>query len=190
MNPRKKEALTLNIIIYLKKFCFRYYYPTTYLFLIALLYIISPLGPYIISVNLSLLKPIPRVFIGTPLPNPRNYLTHPAFPTSIYSTIRLNITKRTRLKIPKPGQKSQKGVNPGPLRQKGAKHTTVGIRWWSPTQLLIYRSRDYVWQSGRDAQFSRVCGRMYLWFGDCGICRVAVWGGEGKNTNEPKNIQQ
>jgi hypothetical protein len=34
------------------------------------------------------------------------------------------------------------------------KHTTVGIRWWSPTQLLIYRFQAYVWQSGRDAQFS------------------------------------
>ena len=34
------------------------------------------------------------------------------------------------------------------------KHTTVGIRWSSPTQLLIHRSQAYVWQSGRDAQFS------------------------------------
>ena len=40
------------------------------------------------------------------------------------------------------------------------KHTTVGIRWWSPTQLLVYRSEACVWQSGRDAQFSSVCGRM------------------------------
>jgi hypothetical protein len=40
------------------------------------------------------------------------------------------------------------------------KHTTAGIRWWSPTQLLICRSEAYVWQSGRDAQFSSVCGRM------------------------------
>jgi hypothetical protein len=41
------------------------------------------------------------------------------------------------------------------------KHTTVGIRWWSPTQLLIYRSEACVWQSGRDAQFSSVYGRMW-----------------------------
>jgi hypothetical protein len=41
------------------------------------------------------------------------------------------------------------------------KHTTVGIRWSSPTQLLIHRSGAYVWQSGRDAQFSPVYGRMY-----------------------------
>src|SRR4051812_30433384 len=40
------------------------------------------------------------------------------------------------------------------------KHTTARIRWWSPTQLLIRRSAAYVWQSGRDAQFSTVYGRM------------------------------
>ena len=44
--------------------------------------------------------------------------------------------------------------------KKEQKHTTVGIRWWSPTQLLIYRSEACVWQSGRDAQFSSVYGRM------------------------------
>jgi len=46
------------------------------------------------------------------------------------------------------------------------KHTTAGIRWWSPTQLLICRSESYGRQSGRDAQFSSVCGRMWkllLW---------------------------
>ena len=45
-------------------------------------------------------------------------------------------------------------------KRGGKKHTTVGIRWWSPTQLLIYRSEAYVWQSGRDAHFSSVYGRM------------------------------
>jgi hypothetical protein len=40
---------------------------------------------------------------------------------------------------------------------KNQKHTTAGIRWWSPTQLLICRSEACVWQSGRDAQFSSVC---------------------------------
>jgi len=45
--------------------------------------------------------------------------------------------------------------------KKKQKHTTVGIRWWSPTQLLIYRSEACVWQSGRDAQFSSVYGRMW-----------------------------
>ena len=44
--------------------------------------------------------------------------------------------------------------------KKVQKHTTAGIRWWSPTQLLICRSEAYVWQSGRDAQLSSVYGRM------------------------------
>jgi hypothetical protein len=38
----------------------------------------------------------------------------------------------------------------------------VGIRWWSPTQLLIHRFKACVWQSGRDAQFSLIYGRMCL----------------------------
>ena len=46
-------------------------------------------------------------------------------------------------------------------KKKAKKHTTMRIRWWSPTQLLIHRSEAYVWQSGRDAQCSSVCGRMY-----------------------------
>ncbi|PVH68231.1 hypothetical protein DL98DRAFT_632982, partial [Cadophora sp. DSE1049] len=45
-------------------------------------------------------------------------------------------------------------------KKRSKKHTTAGIRWWSPTQLLICRSEACVWQSGRDAQFSSVCGRM------------------------------
>jgi hypothetical protein len=46
------------------------------------------------------------------------------------------------------------------MPKKIKKHTTAGIRWWSPTQLLICRSEAYVWQSGRDAQLSSVYGRM------------------------------
>ncbi|KAG9536501.1 hypothetical protein KCU71_g21537, partial [Aureobasidium melanogenum] len=34
------------------------------------------------------------------------------------------------------------------------KHTAAGIPTWSPTVVLICRSTAYVWQSGRDAQFS------------------------------------
>jgi hypothetical protein len=47
-----------------------------------------------------------------------------------------------------------------------AKHTAAGIPTWSPTVVLICRSTAYVWQSGRDAQFSADCGRMCLifWF--------------------------
>jgi hypothetical protein len=45
---------------------------------------------------------------------------------------------------------------------KNAKHTAAGIPTWSPTVVLICRSTAYVWQSGRDAQFSADCGRMCL----------------------------
>ncbi|KAJ8059873.1 hypothetical protein OCU04_011502 [Sclerotinia nivalis] len=69
---------------------------------------------------------------------------------------------------------------------KEKKHTTVGIRWWSPTQLLIYRSEACVWQSGRDAQFSSVYGRMWwrvrnwisYWGGEGVLCCVVMRGGE------------
>ena len=59
------------------------------------------------------------------------------------------------------------GTRTDGLKKQKQKHTTVGIRWWSPTQLLVYRSEAYIWQSGRDAQFSSVYGRMcllYLYF--------------------------
>jgi hypothetical protein len=45
-----------------------------------------------------------------------------------------------------------------------AKHTAVRIPAWSPTAVLIHQYRAYVWQSGRDAQFSRSYGRMCLPF--------------------------
>jgi hypothetical protein len=41
------------------------------------------------------------------------------------------------------------------------KHTTGGIPRWSPTIVLVARFSAYVWQSGRDAQFSLTYGRMY-----------------------------
>jgi hypothetical protein len=47
-------------------------------------------------------------------------------------------------------------------QDKDAKHTAAGIPTWSPTVVLICRSTAYVWQSGRDAQFSADCGRMCL----------------------------
>jgi hypothetical protein len=50
---------------------------------------------------------------------------------------------------------------------KKQKHTTGGIPRWSPTLVLVARFSAYVWQSGRDAQFSLTYGRMYkpdLWF--------------------------
>ncbi|KAG9579000.1 hypothetical protein KCU77_g12504, partial [Aureobasidium melanogenum] len=44
-------------------------------------------------------------------------------------------------------------------KDKDTKHTAAGIPTWSPTVVLICRSTAYVWQSGRDAQFSADCGR-------------------------------
>ncbi|KAH0379740.1 hypothetical protein KCU92_g7958, partial [Aureobasidium melanogenum] len=38
--------------------------------------------------------------------------------------------------------------------QRETKRTAAGIPTWSPTVVLICRSTAYVWQSGRDAQFS------------------------------------
>ena len=43
---------------------------------------------------------------------------------------------------------------------KRQKHTTGGIPRWSPTLVLVARFSAYVWQSGRDAQFSLTYGRM------------------------------
>ena len=57
-------------------------------------------------------------------------------------------------------QKAQKQAKSEKPKAKNTKHTTAGIRWWSPTQLLICRFEACVWQSGRDAQFSSIYGRM------------------------------
>ena len=46
-------------------------------------------------------------------------------------------------------------------REMQQKHTAAGIPTWSPTVVLICRSTAYVWQSGRDAQFSADCGRTW-----------------------------
>jgi hypothetical protein len=49
------------------------------------------------------------------------------------------------------------------MKQK-QKHTTGGIPRWSPTLVLVARFSAYVWQSGRDAQFSLTYGRIYQYF--------------------------
>jgi hypothetical protein len=46
-------------------------------------------------------------------------------------------------------------------RNGGQKHTTPGIRWSSPTQLLVWRLLAYLWESGRDPELSSTYGRMY-----------------------------
>ena len=50
------------------------------------------------------------------------------------------------------------------IRETKQKHTTGGIPRWSPTLVLVARFSAYVWQSGRDAQFSLTYGRMYSVF--------------------------
>jgi hypothetical protein len=52
-------------------------------------------------------------------------------------------------------------MNPLRAKKKEQKHTTGGIPRWSPTLVLVARFSAYVWQSGRDAQFSLTYGRMY-----------------------------
>ena len=52
-------------------------------------------------------------------------------------------------------QKSKKMIKDDPKDEL----TAAGIPTWSPTVVLISRSTAYVWQSGRDAQFSAACGR-------------------------------
>ncbi|UQC90960.1 uncharacterized protein CLUP02_16492 [Colletotrichum lupini] len=52
------------------------------------------------------------------------------------------------------------GRMPRKNRSKRQKHTTPGIRWSSPTQLLIRPSLAYLWESGRDPEFSNRYGRM------------------------------
>ena len=46
------------------------------------------------------------------------------------------------------------------MKKVQKKHTTPGIRWSSPTQLLIQPSMVYVQGSGRDPQLSIGYGRM------------------------------
>ncbi|KAK1995693.1 hypothetical protein LX36DRAFT_724846, partial [Colletotrichum falcatum] len=41
------------------------------------------------------------------------------------------------------------------------KHTTPGIRRSSPTRLLLRPSLAYLWESGRDPEFSSGYGRMW-----------------------------
>ena len=61
-------------------------------------------------------------------------------------------------------RRTQNSGHNRPSAKKGQKHTTGGIPRWSPTLVLVARFSAYVWQSGRDAQFSLTYGRMYLLF--------------------------
>jgi hypothetical protein len=66
------------------------------------------------------------------------------------------VTTRTYFKKRK-GKSTEDG---GLGLEKESKHTTGGIPRWSPTLVLVARFSAYVWQSGRDAQFSLTYGRM------------------------------
>ena len=67
---------------------------------------------------------------------------------------------REQLKKEKKDEARQSGIEK--KRTKGSKkHTTPGIRWSSPTQLLVWPSLAYLWESGRDPEFSSGYGRMY-----------------------------
>jgi hypothetical protein len=55
------------------------------------------------------------------------------------------------------------------------KHTTGGIPRWSPTLVLVARFSAYVWQSGRDAQFSLTYGRMCSFSDNEIIYSVVFW---------------
>ena len=59
-------------------------------------------------------------------------------------------------------------------QKESKKHTAPGIRWSSPTQLLVRRLVAYLGESGRDPELSTICGRMcwdgvsvVLIFADC-----------------------
>ena len=61
------------------------------------------------------------------------------------------------------GRKIDRGDKKGQEKEvnKKTKHTAPGIRWWSPTQLLVWRLGAYLWESGRDPEFSTIYGRMW-----------------------------
>jgi hypothetical protein len=58
-------------------------------------------------------------------------------------------------------------------KREDAKRTAAGIPTWSPTVVLICRSTAYVWQSGRDAQFSADYGRTWK---DCKFWQLYTFG--------------
>ena len=62
---------------------------------------------------------------------------------------------RTRMVCVETTEKAKEPVSTGTK----TKRTAAGIPTWSPTVVLISRSTAYVWQSGRDAQFSAAYGR-------------------------------
>ena len=72
-----------------------------------------------------------------------------------------------------PHEKKKKQRKTKNKKGKKEKHTTPGIRWSSPTQLLLWRSPGYLGQSGRDAEFSSAYGRMWWFWGGKGVCLLS-----------------
>ncbi|KAH0130689.1 hypothetical protein KCU67_g16873, partial [Aureobasidium melanogenum] len=66
-----------------------------------------------------------------------------------------------RVELATPSRRNSTSTNPHYThpKTKSTKRTAAGIPTWSPTVVLICRSTAYVWQSGRDAQFSADCGQ-------------------------------
>ena len=58
------------------------------------------------------------------------------------------------------GEKEEKERGKQHQKREKEKHTTPGIRWSSPTQLLVWPSLVYLGESGRDPEFSSGYGRM------------------------------
>jgi hypothetical protein len=73
------------------------------------------------------------------------------------------------------------------MTPKRQKHTTGGIPRWSPTLVLVARFSAYVWQSGRDAQFSLTYGRMYQYCLDYHFQKLPLFGlgGAIQTTDHP-----
>ena len=67
------------------------------------------------------------------------------------------------------------------------KHTAPGIRWSSPTQLLIQRLQAWLWESGRDPVFSCIYGRMCLVYGELWIIS-GVWMTHGTGEDGKGNV--
>jgi hypothetical protein len=81
-----------------------------------------------------------------------------------YHRLWYNAILRRPLRYPRPPVSKSCIVECTVPHAKKQKHTTGGIPRWSPTLVLVARFSAYVWQSGRDAQFSLTYGRMYKSF--------------------------
>jgi hypothetical protein len=79
--------------------------------------------------------------------------------------------QKTELKAP---ERKASTIPPILGQKEIQKHTLGGIPRWSPTLVLVARFSAYVWQSGRDAQFSLTYGRMYKSFPSTAFVRETI----------------